>query len=269
MKLRIMVTGKNRKIAKDICEHLENDKQLTPIKCAPKKKALFETAVSEMPHVIIICAGNETKESVHAFDILKESANAEYTRILVIASEEDKKTFINETSLDRMLFLSRPVSLSILYHKLEELEEFFATQDKKDYLSVEEYINPLATDVIIRKHILIVDDDPASLAAIKEQLREFYEVTVVNSGRAAFRYLEKHRVDLILLDYKMPELDGPQVYEKLRMDPGYNVIPVVFLTAVSDKDLVIRTLTELKPEGYILKPSKKSELVAKIIDVLG
>jgi|GEM_PF-5059371 len=49
----------------------------------------------------------------------------------------------------------------------------------------------------------------------------------------------------------------------------YKDIPVVFLTGVSEKETVIKTLVELKPQGYILKPSKKSEIVAKIIDVLG
>ena len=56
--------------------------------------------------------------------------------------------------------------------------------------------------------------------------------------------------------------------QRLR-NSDYKDIPVVFLTGVSEKETVIKTLVELKPQGYILKPSKKSEIVAKIIDVLG
>ncbi|MBO5620444.1 MAG: response regulator, partial [Butyrivibrio sp.] len=84
-----------------------------------------------------------------------------------------------------------------------------------------------------------------------------------------FKLLAKKRVDLILLDYMMPEMDGPEVFKKLKEDPLYAYIPVIFLTGVKEKDVVIKTLVDLKPQGYIVKPSKKSELVAKIIDVLG
>ena len=51
--------------------------------------------------------------------------------------------------------------------------------------------------------------------------------------------------------------------------PEVSHIPVVFLTGVTEKETVVKTLVELKPQGYIVKPSKKSELVAKIIDILG
>ncbi len=46
-------------------------------------------------------------------------------------------------------------------------------------------------------------------------------------------------------------------------------LPIIFLTGVQEKEKVLHALLELKPHGYIVKPSKKSELVAKIIDVLG
>ena len=131
-----------------------------------------------------------------------------------------------------------------------------------------EFINP-NTDEISRKHILAVDDNAEQLMLIKEHLREFYEVTLVNSGEAALRFLGRRKVDLILLDYMMPGMNGPEVYQMLKEDPMLSEIPVIFLTGVKEKDKVIKTLVELKPQGYIVKPSKKSEIVAKIIDVLG
>ena len=76
-------------------------------------------------------------------------------------------------------------------------------------------------------------------------------------------------MDLILLDYLMPDMDGPQALTLLRANSDYKNIPVIFLTGVSEKETVIKTLVELKPEGYVLKPTGKSDLVAKIIDVLG
>ncbi len=120
-----------------------------------------------------------------------------------------------------------------------------------------------------KKHILVVDDDPEQLTQIKEHLKEFYEVTLVASGKHVIKYLLRYHIDLILLDYLMPEMDGPQVLSRLRANDDYRDIPVIFLTGVAEKDMVIKTLVDLKPEGYVLKPSKKSDLVAKIIDVLG
>lgn len=120
-----------------------------------------------------------------------------------------------------------------------------------------------------RKRILIVDDDAEQLAHIKGALQEYYQVTAVRSGPAAFQFLEKHGTDLILLDYVMPGMDGPAVLTQLRADPSRKDIPIVFLTGVSEKETIIRTVVRLKPQGYLVKPAKKSEIIAKIIDILG
>lgn len=265
--LRIMVTGKNRKIASDVSKHLESDRGYTPIKCPAAKTPLLDMVLSEMPHVIIVCAGNETADTVKVYDILKESTKTGFSSIIVIANDEDKKCFIDNTKLKKISFLSRPVSLTALYTKLEELEEKYKAKNELDISMITEFENEL--EEFPRKHILVVDDESDQLAAIKENLMEFYEVTLINKGKNVFRYLEKYKVDLILLDYMMPEMSGSEVLKLLRAHPDYKDIPIVFLTGVSDKDTVIKTLVELKPQGYILKPSNKSEMVAKIIDVLG
>ncbi len=268
MILKVMVTGKNRRIASDISEHLEKDRGYITVKCGAKKTALFDMVPKEMPHVIIICLGDENRETVKVFDILKEYTKLEYTTIMVVANEEDRKLFINNTDLERMFFLPRPVSLFALYDKLNDIENDIERIKKENGGSLEEYVNEGKKTEYERRHILVVDDDPELLIHIKEQLKEFYEVTLAGSGKNMFKYLEKFKVDLILLDYLMPEMDGPEVLCKLREFDEYKDIPVVFLTGVSEKETVIKTLVELKPQGYVLKPSKKSELVAKIIDVL-
>ena len=270
MNLRIIVTGKNRKIANDVCEHLGADRgDYTLYKCAASKTALFDMALSERPHAIIICTGNETKDTVKVFDILKESSKAGYTAVIVIANDEDRKIFIDETNLAKITFLERPVSLWALYSKLDEVEKKAEKEEEQSTLGVEEFVNENAVEVFERKHILVVDDDPEALMMIKEHLREFYEVTLVNGCKNMIKALTKYKVDLILLDYMMPEMDGPEVLQLLRTFPDHKDIPVVFLTGMSDKDAVVKTLVELKPQGYVLKPATKSELVAKIIDVLG
>ena len=265
--MKIMVTGKNRRIASDICKHLESDRDHTLIKCAASKSTLLEVSLSELPDVIIICSGDENSDSVKVFDVLKESVRLGAMDLIVVASEEDRKCFMANTSLDRMFFLSRPVSLLALYKKLDEIEK--EREERESNLSLIEYVNEHEPEEFKRKHILVVDDDPEQLMMIKDHLKEFYEVTVINGGKNILKVLAKYKVDLILLDYLMPEMDGPEVLKMLREYPEYEDIPVVFLTGMSDKDAVIKLIVELKPQGYVLKPSKKSDLVAKIIDVLG
>ena len=269
MQLKVMVTGKNRKIASDISDHLTSDRGYIVIKCASSKEALFKRVPAEMPHLIIICLGDETQDTVSVFDVLKECTKVGGITILVIANDQDQKLFINNTKLEHMFFMSRPVSLFALYEKLNEIEKKVAEGWDNGSTLITEYVNPNANDLPPRKHILVVDDDSEQLLHLKDQLSEFYEVTLVPSGDAALKYLDRHRVNLILLDYLMPGLNGPAVLERIRMMPEVSHIPVVFLTGVTEKETVVKTLVELKPQGYIVKPSKKSELVAKIIDILG
>ena len=265
-KLKIMVTGKNRRIAGDICNHLAEDKDYSVIKCAANQEALFKAVPDERPRVIIICLGNETSETVKVYNILRECARLEAISFIVVCNLEDKSLFIKYTTLEKIFFMSRPVSLYVLYDKLEEVEKkYLSGDDERVFLT--EFVNPNDPDIVRRKHILAVDDSAEQLIQIKNHLREFYEVTVVGSGKAALRFLEKKKVDLILLDYMMPDMDGPEVYRILKDNFLLSDIPVVFLTGVKEKDRVIKTLVELKPQGYIVKPTRKSELVAKIIDV--
>ena len=104
---------------------------------------------------------------------------------------------------------------------------------------------------------------------IKEHLRDFYEVTLINSGTKVLKCLERFSIDLIFLDYLMPEMTGPEVLMRIRDDGRYADIPVVFLTGVSEKQTVIKTIIEFKPQGYILKPTTKIDIITKVIEILG
>ncbi|MCR4586717.1 MAG: response regulator [Lachnospiraceae bacterium] len=267
MKLKVLITGKNKKICRDISEHLEKDRGYMTIKCAPSKTALFDVMLSELPKVIIICLGDETADTVRTFNVLKNVSMQGNVTIIVVTNNEDEKTFIKNTELRKFYFLSRPVPLMALYEKLQSVEEELKELGEQPVFR--EFVNEAAETGTGKKHILVVDDDTEQLVTIKEQLEEFYDVTVVKSGDAMFKYLMKHTPDLILLDYLMPEKDGPQVLKQMRTIDEYASIPVMFLTGMTERAAVIQTLTELRPQGYIIKPARKSDLVAKIIDVLG
>ena len=112
--------------------------------------------------------------------------------------------------------------------------------------------------------ILIVDDDPAYAKIVREWIRDKYKVDVVTAGMQAISFLlklpENDMVDLILLDYEMPVVDGPQVLQMLRQEPATSKIPVIFLTGNGTKEAVTRVMS-LKPDGYLLKSTQKEDLL--------
>jgi len=268
-KFRIMVTGRLGKVTRDLCEHMESDRGYATVECAPKKGELLKTSLATMPQVIIICLRSETPETVKTFDILAEPAKVGAVTIIVVANEEDTEAFTENTALKKAVLLPRPLPLSVLYYKLHELESRWRDAENGIILSLNEFERPEERAAFPRRHILVVDDDPEQLVQIREHLQEFYETTLVGSGKGVLKYLDRFKVDLILLDYMMPEMDGPAVLKELRSHKEYEDIPVIFLTGVTEKDVVVKTITELKPQGYVVKPAKKSEIVARIIDVLG
>ena len=111
--------------------------------------------------------------------------------------------------------------------------------------------------------ILVVDDDPNILRTIKTWLENEYEIYLVNSGFNAIDFIAKHKVDLVLLDYEMPNLNGPEVLKKLRLHKESSKLPVIFLTAKGDRDSVMAAI-EQKADGYILKTRKPAEIINTI-----
>ena len=115
------------------------------------------------------------------------------------------------------------------------------------------------------KKILVVDDNAINLKMADKVLKEneAYKPVLVPSGERAFKFLEKNKPDLILLDIMMPELDGFEVLERLKADEATREIPVVFLTA--DEEPETRTRAEAAGvQDIVMKPFKKEALLAVV-----
>lgn len=118
-----------------------------------------------------------------------------------------------------------------------------------------------------KKHILIVDDDVNMLKLLRMFLADDYEVTIVDSGKKAIEFVLKHSPDLILLDYMMPLFDGPHVLEIIKKREESQNIPVLFLTSVTEREKIIQCLA-LKPQGYLIKPISREELIQRVEEAL-
>lgn len=118
-----------------------------------------------------------------------------------------------------------------------------------------------------KKCILAVDDTAIILTRISNTLKDDYDVVTVNSGVRALKYLEQEKPDLILLDIRMVQKDGIETLQEIRTMKDRADIPVIMLTGVEDKEVVLKS-AKLGICDYILKPFSSEDLLDRICLVL-
>lgn len=118
-----------------------------------------------------------------------------------------------------------------------------------------------------RKKIILVDDNLTNLDIGRKLLSEFYQVIPAMSAAKMFEILEHVIPDLILLDVRMPEMDGFEAIKKLKADGRFAGIPVIFLTAKSD-GIDEREGLGLGAADYQSKPFDAAQLHQRIEEVL-
>jgi DNA-binding response OmpR family regulator len=110
-------------------------------------------------------------------------------------------------------------------------------------------------------HILVVDDDFCISDIIKNMLEdEGFQVTVAPDGRSALDVYKIIGADLILLDIKMPGMNGYKVLEQLRRE---SQVPVIVLTGLCDTEAVTRMI-DMGANDYVIKPFQDRELMARV-----
>ena len=113
-------------------------------------------------------------------------------------------------------------------------------------------------------NILIVDDIAKNIQVIGSVLRnEGYKMEFATDGKKALSWTEKKDFDLILLDIMMPGMDGFEVCKQLKKDAGRKDIPIIFLTAKTDTENIVKGF-ELGAVDYITKPFNSAELIARV-----
>lgn len=118
--------------------------------------------------------------------------------------------------------------------------------------------------MIARKGILAVDDTLAALKLLTDILtREGYAVRPASSGEQALASVFTELPELILLDVKMPDMDGFEVCRRLKADPACREIPVLFLSASTEIEERVKGF-ELGATDFIAKPFQRDELLARV-----
>jgi two-component system sensor histidine kinase/response regulator len=112
--------------------------------------------------------------------------------------------------------------------------------------------------------ILVVEDDPHMLHGICETLAlAGYQAQPASNGAEALALLEQGPFDLILSDIMMPNLDGYQLFERVRSNPAWTAVPFIFLTAKGQKT-DIRLGKQLGADDYLIKPFEVEDLLVAV-----
>lgn len=112
--------------------------------------------------------------------------------------------------------------------------------------------------------VLVADDDVTNRLLLSAILRkEGYAVIQAEDGREAVEVFERERPDLVLMDIRMPELDGYQATEQIKAMSGDVFVPVIFLTANSDVESMVKSV-EAGGDDFLAKPYNRIQLQARI-----
>jgi len=115
-----------------------------------------------------------------------------------------------------------------------------------------------------KSKILAVDDTPASLKLLTDILKtEGYEVRSAISGELALHAATSSPPDLVLLDIRMPEMDGYEVCRRLKAEPATHDVPVIFVSAVLETAEKVKGF-EIGAVDFVTKPYQRDELLARV-----
>ncbi|MCB1141654.1 MAG: response regulator [Leptospiraceae bacterium] len=103
-----------------------------------------------------------------------------------------------------------------------------------------------------KKTILIIDDSPDNLDILSEILKEEYKVKAALNGKIGLK-IANTKPNLILLDILMPEMDGYEVFQKLKDNPETSSIPIVFISGNSNDDEIKKGM-DMGASDYLFKP---------------
>ena len=129
---------------------------------------------------------------------------------------------------------------------------------------IEDSLNENLVDKTI---VLVVEDNPDVREYIKDALNEIYHVEEAANGEQGLRKAEQYIPDLIISDIMMPKMDGYEMTKRIKQDEKTSHIPVILLTAKSDKDSKLEGLG-LGADDYLVKPFDTLELLVRIKNLI-
>ena len=293
MKKKLLIMGNNKRLITDFFMQLDFyfDCASTSL-IAPDLRIHYQFL---HPDAIVYCMHAESRDNINSVIRFADGAPKDDKVPFIVVADGSDYEFLCKMPGGRadlrigasasVSELQSEISSVIARHKNNKIEGKLQTapklDDALDTLSqLDEELKKLESgdlnvnlptsllSALGRPRILVVDDSTIIHKAIKGYIEKDYDISTAINGAAALRFLKTKEVNLILLDYEMPEMNGAEVLKALRENPLTASIPVVFLTGVNDTAKIQKVL-RLKPDGYLLKPIDKNVLLSKIKEILG
>ncbi|MCR5290291.1 MAG: response regulator [Treponema sp.] len=205
-------------------------------------------AIPRIPEIIILSLDGIVAGYDGTFEFLRHLLEKEEPeRSLYFMGTESEIAIAHESFPDYLVAADfvRPININEVTNTLQEVQDHNTVTKPK------------------HRKILIVDDDPFTLNTLQTLFSTKYEVYMASSGTQAIAFFKQNTVDLILLDYEMPEVSGLDVFKILKSQKKTASIPVIFLTAKDEKDIVLKVIVA-KPEKYLLKNQPTENLLQAV-----
>jgi len=121
---------------------------------------------------------------------------------------------------------------------------------------------------MLRERILVIDDDVSIQKLVSDVLtEEGFSVITASCGEDGIKKVHHSKPNLIILDLRLPDMDGFQICQTLKKDKSVSSIPIIMLTVKSAKSSTVAGL-EMGADDYIVKPFNQEEMVARVKTVL-
>lgn len=270
MKKKVLLVGNQDAIIDDFFLHTD-DKFICMSSSDRRDDLQLHIELFE-PEVFVYCLGkgkNGDAENILTMEDLLEGSET----IFAIIGDRFQMDEINTSLMEQVdLSLIKPLTIRKVQYAIEDVlkqrkiaKEMRLREEKKQQEELQKSLEEQEKNR--KKHVLVVDDDPVMLRTIKHYLEEEYLVATAPSGKFALKFLEQKHTDVVLLDYEMPEITGPDVFRAIKENEKTKSLPVVFLTGISDSQK-IKNVLEMQPQGYLLKPVDYERLHQTILSVL-
>ena len=128
------------------------------------------------------------------------------------------------------------------------------------------------TEIVSRSpiRVLLVDDHPVVRAGLNSMLRKQTGIKIIGSlhgGREALEFLANEPADVMLLDLRMPNMDGIELLSSLKSNAALRSIPVIMVTTEGSQDRVLQAL-KLGAAGYVRKPFTAEQIREKLVGIV-
>ena len=241
MAKKILIIDDDRLNQKMTRHYLESEYEVL---CASSGEAGLELLRSMKVDLVLLDLEMPGMSGLTTLEKLRNNDKARDTKVVILTASGMREDVTEAIRLGAIDFIKKPVFPTELHTRVKK-----------------------ALQVVRKDRVLVVDDDRMNLKLAKRMLGVRYDVTCVSSGREALEDLKSYTPDLILLDLHMPDMSGLQVMAKLREMEHVSEVPVVFLTADSDRQTEV-DIFKAGAMDYIQKPFAAEVVIRRISRIL-